>query len=124
MPPLFEWRIMILILALLNLLMCLCVEYVLGQWTSEQKIKPKTKSGIRSMKNYVQLEQELEKDYNWPVMKEELFPASITHSEESKTNINAILCRDGQSSNEQMKKENKNGECRIVFNNLAFVEDE
>ncbi|XP_046814648.1 polyamine-transporting ATPase 13A3-like isoform X1 [Vespa crabro] len=82
-PPDYNWRIIILVLALANFFICLIVETLIIEYAIEKKLMPKLHRPEKSKKHYLRVEYELHNNPNWPKLDNELPVLPITPSVEN-----------------------------------------
>lgn len=82
-PPEYDWRVIILVLALANFLICLVVETFIVEYGIERKLIPKLHQPKKSKKKYLKIEYELNNSPNWPKLNNELPILPITPSVEN-----------------------------------------
>ncbi|XP_031788027.1 probable cation-transporting ATPase 13A3 isoform X2 [Nasonia vitripennis] len=83
MPPVYDWRFMIVGLAFVNFLVCIGFESFVVEYLIQQKIKPRFYKPEKSKKRYLLLEHELQDKPNWPPISSELPILPITPSYEN-----------------------------------------
>ena len=83
MPPVYDWRFMIVGLALINFLVCLAFESFVVEYIIQEKIKPKLYKPEKSKKQYLLLEYDLKCNPNWPPISTDLPNLPITPSYEN-----------------------------------------
>lgn len=86
-PPMFDWRIIILVLAFTNFVICLLVESFVIEYLIERKLKSKFYKPEKSKKEYLRIEHELKHDLNWPILSKELPMLPLTPSVENIINV-------------------------------------
>lgn len=98
LPLSYDWRLIILALALVNFLICFFVESFIIERVIENTLKRKLYKPGKSKKRYLKIEYELEnceKCENWPKFKRQLPILSILRKEGSSQNI-ASITRNGR----------------------------
>ncbi|XP_066997262.2 polyamine-transporting ATPase 13A3 [Anabrus simplex] len=71
-PPVYNFRIIVLCLALANFLIALFIERFVIEYLLFQKMRDRFDSEDRSRRKYLKIEEELMMDYNWPPISKEL----------------------------------------------------
>ncbi|KAI4490957.1 hypothetical protein M0802_010631 [Mischocyttarus mexicanus] len=129
LPPDYNWRIIILILALTNFFVCLIFETLIIEYGIEKKLLPKMHHPKKSKKRYLKIEHELHNNLNWPKLDKELPILPITPSVENiiKTmyletseSINTV---NNTKSNEEKVFKRLDDIRNNGVDNQAFVED-
>lgn len=82
-PPTYDWRFVILILALCNFLICFFIETFIVEYGIEKKLKSKSYRADKSKKEYLRVDHELRHQPNWPKLNSELPILPITPSVEN-----------------------------------------
>lgn len=83
MPPVYDWRFMIVGLAFINFLISFAFESFVVGYVIQQKIKPKLYKPEKSKKQYLLLEHDLHCNPHWPPISRELPSLPITPSYEN-----------------------------------------
>ncbi|KAJ8682806.1 hypothetical protein QAD02_018598 [Eretmocerus hayati] len=83
MPPVYDWRYMIVGLALINFIVSFVFEFFVVEYFIQKKLKPKLHKPEKSKKIYLTLEHDLKCNYNWPPLSKELPNLPITPSYEN-----------------------------------------
>ncbi|XP_058794297.1 polyamine-transporting ATPase 13A3-like [Phymastichus coffea] len=83
MPPVYDWRFMIVGLAFINFLICFAFESFVVEYIIQQKIKPKLYKPEKAKKQYLLLEHDLQCNPHWPPISRELPCLPITPSYEN-----------------------------------------
>lgn len=86
LPPVYDWRFMIVGLAFINFIVCLGFESFVVEYLIQKKIKPRLYKPEKSKKQYLLLEHELQGKQNWPPISSELPQLPITPSYENIVN--------------------------------------
>lgn len=135
LPPVYDWRLIILVLALANFLICLLVESLVIERLAENTLKKRFYKPEKSKKRYLRLEYELKNCVNWPKFGKQLPTLSILRKEGKMENVANIkyddrrptnLSRDQTANNfsnstklSKEKTDGKNGQ-----ENPGFIKDE
>lgn len=90
LPPVYDWRLAILALALANFLICFFVESFVIERTIESILKRKLYKPERSKKRYLKLEYELKNSENWPKLKKQQPILSILRKKDNLQNVASI----------------------------------
>ncbi|XP_076242344.1 polyamine-transporting ATPase 13A3 isoform X2 [Calliopsis andreniformis] len=132
-PPVYDWRIIILALALTNFIVCIFVETFLIEYLVEKKLKYKFYRPEKSKKRYLRIEHELKNNLSWPKLDKELPILPLTPSVE---NIINVTCTEEQPCVNEIEKNleskrhnsttelNKDHNGSYAFDNYTFVDDE
>lgn len=132
LPP-YEWRFIILALALINFLSCFFIESFIIEHIIENVLRRKFYKPEKSKKRYLKIEHELKHHKNWPNITQQLSVLSILQKEDSIQNTD-ITC-DGyyrSVSSDQIANDFNNStqplDGRIIkvrgVENLSFVNDQ
>lgn len=78
MPPVYDWRCIIIILALVNGLISLWFESFVIEYLIQRKIRPRLYKPEKSKKQYLSVECELRRQTNWPLISNELPNLPVT----------------------------------------------
>lgn len=90
-PPVIDWKIVILGLALINFFICFFIESFVIEHVIEDILKRKLYKPEKSKKRYLKLEYELKNSENWPKFKKQLSILSILRKEDKdKQNVASI----------------------------------
>lgn len=127
MPPVYDWRLIIVGLAFINFLLCIGFESFVVEYLIEKKIKPKFYKPEKSKKKYLLLEHDLKNSTNWPPISTELPVLPITPSYENIVNstrkasiaesiISVCIINESEQNTRVSKRFSKNG-----VDNLAFT---
>lgn len=132
-PPMFDWRIIILVLAFTNFVICLLVESFVIEYLIERKLKSKFYKPEKSKKEYLRIEHELKHDLNWPILSKELPMLPLTPSVENIINVAYTeeqlyvnkTKKNLKSNNfhETIESSKKNNSL-YAFDNYTYVDDE
>ncbi|EGI70387.1 Putative cation-transporting ATPase 13A3 [Acromyrmex echinatior] len=106
LPPVYDWRLIILMLALANFLICLFLESFVIERVIENTLKRKLHKPEKSKKQYLKMEYELKNCESWPKFKStDQTPELSMRKEGNLRNIANITrnshCQSGQISNDQ-----------------------
>lgn len=130
-PPVYDWRVIILGLAFANFLVCLFIETFVVEYAIEKKIKAKLYRPKRAKKEYLRVEYELNNNYSWPKISNELPVLPLTPSVENI--IRAAYTEEPQFTNNATNDERKEAKCLngdnkggrlYAYDNYDFVDDE
>jgi len=110
LPPVYNWRFIILAFALANFLICFFVESVVIERVIENTLKRKLYKPEKSKKRYLKIEYELKNYESWPKFKrtDQLPISSTLRKEDNLQNIASIT---------------RNNHCRIGVSNDQTVND-
>ncbi|XP_025263819.1 probable cation-transporting ATPase 13A3 isoform X2 [Camponotus floridanus] len=89
LPPIYDWRFIILVLAVANFLICYFVESIIIERIIENTLKRRMHKPNKSKKRYLKIEYELKNCENWPKFGEQL-PISSILRKENEQNITNI----------------------------------
>ncbi|XP_032458038.1 probable cation-transporting ATPase 13A3 isoform X2 [Nasonia vitripennis] len=136
-PPVFNWRLVILGLALINFAISFCVEYVLVEWAIERMIKVRMHKPEKSKKMYLRLQHDLQRDPNWPPISSFIPVLPITPSVGQMLNSSrkVSMCQfynshlsssadERQPIKQSQIEHNSVNEQKKCFDNLAFIGDD
>ncbi|XP_043258655.1 polyamine-transporting ATPase 13A3-like isoform X1 [Colletes gigas] len=125
-PPAYDWKIIILALALTNFVVCVFVETFVIEYMIEKILKSKFYRPENSKKKYLRVEHELKNDLSWPKLNNELPILPLTPSVENI--INVTYPQEQPYANKIKKtindKRPKNNNKLYAFDNYTFVDDE
>lgn len=107
LPPDYDWRLIILVLAVANFLICFFVESIIIERIIENTLKRRMYKPNKSKKRYLKIEHELKNYENWPKFGEQ-FPISSILRKENVQNITNIT---------------RNNHCPINITNNRMVND-
>ncbi|KYM79315.1 putative cation-transporting ATPase 13A3, partial [Atta colombica] len=136
LPPVYDWRFIILMLALANFLICLFLESFVIERVIENTLKRKLHKPEKSKKQYLKMEYELKNCESWPKFKSTYqTPELSVRKEGNVRNIANITrnshCQSGQISNDQIvndlnnsiKLSNRCIDKKNGFENFGFTND-
>ena len=127
-PPVYDWRIIILALALANFVVCMIVETLAIEYLLEKKLKSKIYRPEKSKKEYLRVEHELKNNLNWPRLDKELPVLPLTPSAENIINVtypvNEAEENVGNKKLHQAMEVDKDNNGLYAFDNYTFVDDE
>ncbi|XP_017759410.1 PREDICTED: probable cation-transporting ATPase 13A3 [Eufriesea mexicana] len=132
-PPAYEWRIIILVLAFANFVVCFFVEIFVIEYLIEKKFKSKFYKPEKSKKQYLRIEHELKNNLSWPTLSKEVPTLSITPSIENIINVtypeNQSYINETKRNLESNKLHQTLGSTKsnnglYAFDNYTFVDDE
>jgi len=136
LPPVYDWRLIILMLALANFLICLFLESFVIERVIENTLKRKLHKPEKSKKQYLKMEYELKNCESWPKFKSTYqTPELSVRKEGNVRNIANITrnshCQSGQISNDQIvndlnnsiKLSNRCIDKKNGFENFGFTND-
>ncbi|XP_072748287.1 polyamine-transporting ATPase 13A3 isoform X3 [Anoplolepis gracilipes] len=132
LPPVYDWRLIILALAIANFLICFFVESIIIERIIEKAFKRRMYKPDRSKKRYLKIEYELRNCENWPKFGKQ-HPILSTLRKEDVRNVvrhNNHCPTNNITSNRMMNDFNNSSQlssCRTVskgFENLGFVNDQ
>ncbi|XP_029680789.1 probable cation-transporting ATPase 13A3 isoform X1 [Formica exsecta] len=118
LPPVYDWRLIILALAIANFLICFFVESIIIERIIENALKRRMQKPNKSKKRYLKIEYELKNCENWPKFDKQL-PILSTLQKEDVQNITNITHNNHSIQLPRKKINKKNG-----FENLGFVNDQ
>lgn len=139
LPPVYNWRLAILVLALANFLICFFVESLVIERVIEDILKRKLYKPEKSKKRYLRIEYELKNCEKWPKFKKQLSILSIFRREdELARNVASITgnshCRslrsigdetvNGDFNNSSKLSNNRRTDREDGFDNLGFANDQ
>ncbi|XP_011865400.1 PREDICTED: probable cation-transporting ATPase 13A3 [Vollenhovia emeryi] len=134
LPPVYDWRLAILALALANFLICLFVESLVIERVIENTCKRKLYRPEKSKKQYLKIEHELKNCQSWPKFKGQLPMSSVLRKEGDSQNVATITynshCRysigdqtaNDVSNSSKRPSNSRNGE--NGFENFGFANDQ
>ncbi|KZC11791.1 putative cation-transporting ATPase 13A3 [Dufourea novaeangliae] len=132
-PPVYNWRIIILGLAFVNFVVCIFVETFLMEYMIEMKFKSKIYRPEKSRKEYLRIQHELQHDSSWPKLNKELPVLPLTPSVENIVNVTYTEERPYGNENEnsingksrhEITGSKKGTKALYAFDNHTFVDDE
>ncbi|KOX74320.1 putative cation-transporting ATPase 13A3 [Melipona quadrifasciata] len=129
-PPVYNWRIIILILAFANFVLCFFVEMFVIEYLIEKKFKLKFYKLEKSKKKYLRIEHELKNNLSWPTLSKELPTLPLSPSVENIINVTNSKERSYNNKTKNNLESNKTVELiksnnrLCVFDNYSFVDDE
>ncbi|KAK9302311.1 hypothetical protein QLX08_005724 [Tetragonisca angustula] len=129
-PPVYDWRIIILILAFANFVLCFFVEMFVIEYLIEKKFKLKFYKLEKSKKKYLRIEHELKNNLSWPTLSKELPTLPLSPSVENIINVTNSKERSYNNKTKNNLESNKTVELiksnngLFVFDNYSFVDDE
>ncbi|XP_026671693.1 probable cation-transporting ATPase 13A3 isoform X2 [Ceratina calcarata] len=132
LPPEYDWRIIILVLAFANFVLCFFVESFVIEYLIEKKFREKFYNPKKSKKEYLRVEHELANDLSWPTISKELPTLPLTPSVENiissvtyPTNVDGDqLDRTAVESSNKGNDRDRDDSCDYAFDNYTFVDDE
>ncbi|CAL7950959.1 unnamed protein product [Xylocopa violacea] len=132
LPPVYDWRIIILALAFANFVVCFFVETFVIEYLIEKKLRSKFYRPMNSKKEYLRVEYELKNNLNWPPLSKELPTLPLTPSVENIINVypkqqaydNNIEKNMSDNKLQQIVEPNKGNGGLYAFDNYTFVNDE
>ncbi|XP_011496793.1 PREDICTED: probable cation-transporting ATPase 13A3 [Ceratosolen solmsi marchali] len=122
MPPVYNWRFVIIALALINFLVCLAFESFVIEYIIQRKIKPRLYKPEKSKKAFLLVEYDLKCNPNWPPISMDIPNLPVTASYEN-------IINSAQKANLNIANENKhNMQMNYVcakngVDNLGFKND-
>lgn len=135
LPPVYDWRLIILALALVNFVVCLFIESFIIEHVIENTLKKKFSKPEKSKKKYIKIEHELKNCENWSKFGGPLPIPPILRKERNTENVATVRCNGHRATNvpndhltnnfsnsDMLPKgpiDQKNG-----FENYGFVKDE
>lgn len=133
LPPVYDWRFIILVLALANFLICFFIESFTIEYLIENILRRKFYKPEKSRKLYVKMEYE-EKQYgNWPPFGKQLSVirkedgvervVNVSHNGYRSANVSIDQTTNGLSNSIDLSKGDTREEGK-GFGNPGFVEDE
>ncbi|XP_033335850.2 polyamine-transporting ATPase 13A3 isoform X1 [Megalopta genalis] len=139
-PPAYDWKIIILALAVVNFVVCIFVEMFLIEYVIETKLKSKFYRPEKSKKEYLRVDHELQHDSSWPNLDRDLPVLPLTPSVENIINVSyreehcytLLNVGDnektsnlpGTGSRHRAIESSKDGKSLYGFDNCAFINDE
>ncbi|CAK9816814.1 Polyamine-transporting ATPase 13A3 [Anthophora quadrimaculata] len=132
-PPAYDWRIIILVLAFVNFIVCFIVEIFVIEYFVEKKFKSQFYRPEKSKKEYLRIEHELKNNLNWPKLSKKLPTLPLTPSVENIINVKYPEEQSYVNETEnylednklqQTVDSNKDNSGLYVFDNYSFVDDE
>ncbi|XP_078034110.1 polyamine-transporting ATPase 13A3 isoform X2 [Augochlora pura] len=134
-PPTYDWKIIILALAVVNFVVCIFVEMFLIEYVIEMKLKSKFYRPEKSKKEYLRVNHELQHDSSWPNLNRDLPVLPLTPSVGNMLNVSytnehcyPMNVNDndlpGMGSLHHAVESNKDGKSLHGFDNRAFINDE
>lgn len=136
LPPTYDWRLIILGLAVVNFFVCFFFESIIVERLTENTLKKKFYKPEKSKKRYLKIEHELKNCINWPKSDKQLSILSILQNEGEMENANVVNIKyDSHRVNvsyNQMANNFSNSTIRTKektekengFENSGFVKDE
>ncbi|KAL6418480.1 hypothetical protein ACFW04_012062 [Cataglyphis niger] len=135
LPPVYDWRLIILALAIANFLICFFVESIIIERIIENALKKRMQKPNKSKKRYLKIEYELKNCENWPKFDKQ-FPilftlqrkdvqnksTNITRNNHCPTNIKSNRMSNDFSNSIQLSR--KTISKKNAFENLGFVSDQ
>lgn len=125
-PPTYDWKIIILALALANFVVCIFIETFVIEYMIEKILKSKFYRPEASKKEYLRVEHELKNNSSWPKLNKELPTLPLTPSVENI--INVTYSKEQPYANKVEKnlidKKHKDNNRLYAFDNYTFVDDE
>ncbi|XP_076292849.1 polyamine-transporting ATPase 13A3 [Lasioglossum baleicum] len=135
--PAYDWKIIILALALVNFVVCIFVEMFLIEYMIEMKLKSKFYRPEKSKKEYLRVDHELQRDSSWPKLDRDLPVLPLTPSVENIINVSYMQEQRYTNGTENVNEKilnvkeryraiesNDDGKGLHGFDNSAFVNDE
>lgn len=134
-PPEVDWRLIILVLALANFLICFFIESFVIEYVIEDILKRKLYKPEKSKKRYLKLEYELKNCESWPKFKKQLSILSILRKEDKDRQNVASITRHGHGrySNDDQTVNNFNNSNKLpnngwtnrenTYENFGFTND-
>ncbi|XP_053988390.1 polyamine-transporting ATPase 13A3-like [Hylaeus volcanicus] len=125
-PPTYDWKIIILALALANFVVCIIVETFVIEYMIEKILKSKFYRPEKSKKEYLRVQHELKNDSSWPKLNRELPILPLTPSVENIINVTysdeqSYVNEVGKNVNDKKQKDNNR---LYAYDNHTFVDDE
>nr|XP_034180704.1 probable cation-transporting ATPase 13A3 [Osmia lignaria]XP_034180705.1 probable cation-transporting ATPase 13A3 [Osmia lignaria]XP_034180707.1 probable cation-transporting ATPase 13A3 [Osmia lignaria]XP_034180708.1 probable cation-transporting ATPase 13A3 [Osmia lignaria] len=133
LPPTYDWRIIILALALANFVICFFVETFIIEYMIEKKFRTHFYRAEKSKKEYLRVEQQLKNDLSWPPLSKELPTLPLTPSVENIMNVQYTVEQPYVKKTEknlngtkvhQTIDQNKENNGLYAFDNYTFEDDE
>ncbi|XP_043470600.1 polyamine-transporting ATPase 13A3-like isoform X1 [Leptopilina heterotoma] len=126
LPPDYDWRAIILVMALINFFLCFTLEKFLVEFLIEKRLKRKFHRIENSRKRYLQIEENLRENEKWPILSKELPILSINQSNGGiSTDEKTLLTeKSSNSNNKQYSSINEINQEKSGIENLAFFVDE
>lgn len=132
-PPVYDWNIIIVALALMNFVVCIFVEMFVIEYLIDKKLKYKFYKPEKSKKQYLRVEHELKNNLSWPKLNKELPILPLTPSVENIINVPCSKeqpCLTKSEENvdnrklHQTTESNNDNNGLYAFDNYTFVDDE
>lgn len=129
-PPVYDWRLIILALAIVNFLICFFVESVIVERIIENTLKRRMYKPNKSKKRYLKIEYELKNCENWSKFSKQFSILTTLHKEDDVRNITNITynnhCQTNNrmTNNDSIKLPRRNINKKNGFENLGFVNDQ
>lgn len=128
MPPVYDWRLTILALALINFLICFFIEILIIERLIENILKRKLYKPEKSKKRYLRVEYELRNCGTWPILNKEQSSfilgevKNVENMTSSRNLLNITSLQTTDSSNNSMRLKGKQNK-KKGFENPGFVSE-
>ncbi|XP_066593645.1 polyamine-transporting ATPase 13A3-like isoform X2 [Prorops nasuta] len=124
LPPANDWRILILVFAFANFVICMFVENFIIEYWFEKKLKSRFYRPEKSKKQYLRIEHELKHDQIWPKLSLELPVLHVTPSVESMSKV-AYTSDKNYAQNRENDEKSRNAKHNYCgADNPAFEPDD